>query len=258
VQILLVLASSPLSWTGCESFHLLGYSLGGGLAVSFARYFPHVIRSLTLVAPSGLIRRNHVNWKGKLLYSRGVLPEWLLVGLVKRRLQPNPRTATAATGSEDTSRSITTTPQRQYNSDANGGDNFNDAILSTHRPSVTVADVVSWQLAHHPAFVPAFMSSIREAPIYEQQQAWSVLGRHMAARRSNQNLSPTSQQCGKVLLILGAADPVIVKDELVLDARSVLGDDGLEVVVLDGGHEIAITKGVQIAATAVKFWKNQC
>ncbi|KAK3938450.1 alpha/beta-hydrolase [Diplogelasinospora grovesii] len=255
-QILLVLASSPLPWTGHESFHLLGYSLGGGLAVSFARYFPHLIRSLTLVAPAGLVRRNHVDWKGEVLYSRGLLPEWLRASLVKRRLQP--QKAIADQGSRDAQVvSKEKEALKQYNSDASGGDSFDNAVLSSRRPEVTVAAVFSWQLAHHKGFIPAFMSSIRDAPIYEQKELWSILGRHLAAIRSEVKSSGSSRQKGKVLLVLGATDPVIVKDEVIHDATAVLGEEGMEVVVLDAGHEIVITRSSEIADQAVSFWRAQ-
>mmetsp|Transcript_25674 Transcript_25674/g.77098 ORF Transcript_25674/g.77098 Transcript_25674/m.77098 type:complete len:368 (+) Transcript_25674:234-1337(+) len=37
-----------------DAFHVVGNSLGGGVAVEFARFFPRRVRSLTLVAPVGL------------------------------------------------------------------------------------------------------------------------------------------------------------------------------------------------------------
>ncbi|KAF5260567.1 hypothetical protein FOXYS1_8775, partial [Fusarium oxysporum] len=55
-QVLLALASSPLSWTGSNSLRLIGYSLGGAIAASFAVDFPHMVSSLILLAPAGLIR----------------------------------------------------------------------------------------------------------------------------------------------------------------------------------------------------------
>lgn len=48
-QVLLVLASSRLAWTGDGAFHLVGYSLGGGLAVVVVRYFASMLRSVVVV-----------------------------------------------------------------------------------------------------------------------------------------------------------------------------------------------------------------
>ncbi|KAF3352277.1 hypothetical protein VdG1_09230 [Verticillium dahliae VDG1] len=59
-QLHLALASSPLPWSGADAFHLVGYSLGGAIAASFARHVPHALRSLVLVAPAGLVRPRHL------------------------------------------------------------------------------------------------------------------------------------------------------------------------------------------------------
>ena len=42
-QILLVLTSSPLAWVG-DGFHILGFSMGGGVAADFAVAFPGIPR----------------------------------------------------------------------------------------------------------------------------------------------------------------------------------------------------------------------
>ncbi len=190
-QILLVLASSPLPWTGNNAFHLMGYSLGGAIAASFASYFPHLLRSLTLIAGGGLIRPYHVSWKSKLIYSQGLLPEWFLQRLVKARLTAPASRANGAQAvvTEGTTESefITLDPgaleaqkeshkQKHENSDVNGGDAFDNAVLSRHRPGITVSQVMAWQIRHHQGYIPAFMSSIRHAPIYEQQEDWLRLG----------------------------------------------------------------------------------
>ncbi|GIK06560.1 hypothetical protein Aspvir_002210 [Aspergillus viridinutans] len=66
-QILLVLASSPLSWTGTSAFHIIGFSLGGSIAVAFAAYHATMLRSVTLVCPGGLIRTSHLKPLDKIL-----------------------------------------------------------------------------------------------------------------------------------------------------------------------------------------------
>jgi len=94
-QILLAITSSPLSWTGTSSgspsgFSLLGYSLGGGIAASFASYFPAMVNSLILVAPAGLIRKKHMSVRSRFLYYMGIVPEALLKWAVKKRLEAGP------------------------------------------------------------------------------------------------------------------------------------------------------------------------
>ena len=57
IEILLAITSSPLCWTGSGSgFSLIHYSLGGGIAADFTRYFPEMVKSVVLLAPSALVR----------------------------------------------------------------------------------------------------------------------------------------------------------------------------------------------------------
>jgi hypothetical protein len=120
---------------------------------------------------------------------------------------------------------------------------------------------MGWQLRHHEGFIPAFVSSIRYAPIYDQKEDWHALGQLLAARRERSGWEDTADELpglrgGKILLVLGASDPVIVKEELIHDATAVLGEDGFEAVVLDAGHELVMTKGDEVAAMMANFWKR--
>lgn len=348
--MLLVLASSALPGWGAGGFHLVGYSLGGGLAAAFARHVPHRVASLVLVAGGGLIRADHVGWRARLLYDWDVLPGWLARLLVRRRIRPPAppdKTTTAAavtvTPAAATTISRTTitsatapaalaapavptakdvadidlgvaetggggggarpsplaSPQR--NSDASGGSGFDGAGVSRHwRPGVSVSAVVAWQLDHHAGFVPAFLSTMRHAPIYGPQEHWAVLGELLEerrrARRGGRRMLPQQEEQqqqqhgrdsghvgeevqgggtsgpralgldsdtglstsmglvrGKVLLILGRDDPVVVPDETVEDAERVLGRDGVEAVILAAGHELPMTMADEVANCIHRF-----
>lgn len=254
-MILLVLAGSELAWTGDDGFHLIGYSLGGGLAVAFSRWFPKMVRSLTLVCGGGLIRRDgHVGWKSRLLYSSGYLPESLLHYLIKRRITPAPGSGVVVTdGIREEAKRL---EEEKRESDASGGNSFDNAVLAT---GSTVADVMAWQVREHRGFVKAFMSTIRYAPIYDQVGIWGELGRELARRRdqgSEEGEQIPGLKEGKVLIVVGETDGVIVKEELLEDATRVLGEDGIEVVVVEGGHEVAFTKGEEIGDVVMRFWRG--
>ncbi|KAK8090056.1 hypothetical protein PG997_005017 [Apiospora hydei] len=273
-QILLMLASSQLNW---DSFHLVGYSLGGCLAVAFTRYLPRRVVSLTLIAGAGLIRPHHVDWKGWLLYQSGLLPEALVKWIVRRRIRPDTSSSqTDVMAAESKSSSPSST-----GGDANGGQGFDSAPISRRRPGVSVADVVAHQLDAHAGFVHAFASTMRHAPIYAPQGDWVVLRELLAGARRGRRQQVTtmatmgrSQQektetktktddgeegglvKGKVLLVLGAEDPVIVPEETIEDAVAVLGRDGVEYAVLAAGHELPITQSCEVADVVQAFFRG--
>ncbi|KAK4168643.1 Alpha/Beta hydrolase protein [Cladorrhinum sp. PSN259] len=258
-QILLALASSKLAWTGNDGFHLVGYSLGGGLVIPFARSFPHMVRSVVCIAGGGLIRSEHVSWSSKVLYSTGIFPDWVLEALVRRRLMPSKEAATETKFATEVA--SVKTPKKHKNSDANGGDGWDDAVLLSRRPGHTVSAVMCWQLRHHDGFIPAFMSSIRYAPIYDQRKEWRAFGELLAERRRDAEWEEPGDQLpglrgGRILLVVGSKDPVIVKEELIHDATAVLGEDGFEAVVLNCGHELVMTNSAEVASVVVNFWKH--
>ncbi|KAI1358608.1 alpha/beta-hydrolase [Xylaria arbuscula] len=350
-QILLVLASSPHPWTTTRpttptptsssssspsppGFHLIGYSLGGGLSLSFARYFPHLLRSLVLIAPCGLIRSHHVGWRSWLYYNSGLLPEFLVRYLVRRRIRPKEiekpkpvisaevvgvarevREVAASGGAEDIlvaeeggnnsgqQEMLVQRGRGRGDGDANGGTNFNSAIISKYNHNnnnnsphitTTVSSVVSWQVDQHAGFVHAFLSTIRNAPIYAPQEDWRFLSRILESRRHRHRRSSrkakatgihvitddteteteeeegencekeeeeetgagTGLDGGKICLVLGKDDSVIVTDEIISDAKAVLGPDGVEFVVLDGGHEVPITSSARVAESIEGFWNS--
>lgn len=285
-QIFYVLASSEISWLGDATatttntnttahrekegyeghggFHMMGYSFGGGLAASFASYFPHAVRSVTFIAPGGLMPWNGNSWRTKLLYfTRGIFPENVLQYFVRKRFEPVAPSIKQAALVEQAE---------------TGSDPFDNAVVATRKravgdgtqvqANVTVADVMAWQLRHHRGFIPAVMSAFRYGPIHERYEEWGRLAEFLAVRRRIPK-QPQPRQAGeekgaatklpgllggRVLLVLGSSDPIVREERLVPEMRRVLGEKAVEVVVLDAGHEVAITKGAEIAGAAVEFW----
>ncbi|KAI1437615.1 alpha/beta-hydrolase [Xylaria sp. CBS 124048] len=242
-QILLVLASSPISWT---KFRLIGYSFGGGVCVAFTRYFPHLVRSVCLTAPGGLIRRHHIGFWSWLYHNSGLLPESLVKYLVRRRIRPDPEPVRVTAGSEK---------PINGDRDPNGGPQFNCASVSK-ASKVTVSEVVTWQVDNHEGFVMAFLSSIRNGPVYARQtrEDFECLSEILKRRRSG-SMSDDNEASGKVLLVLGKDDGLIIRDECIEDAYAALGKDGVEVTIFDGGHEFPISAGAAVASSIDKTWR---
>jgi pimeloyl-ACP methyl ester carboxylesterase len=241
-QILLVLSSSPLSWTGDSAFHIIGFSLGGSIAVAFAAYHATMLRSITLVCPGGLIRTSHLKPLDKILYSSTKLvPEWLRLKLFRDSLEPRNGAACADV------------PGEMEDEDDLA---FDDVPIAEDRPQVTVGDVIRWQLGANAGFVRSYLSTLRSALVYRRHdRTWRILADELARRRTGDALPGLTG--GKVCLIVANSDVIVVGDECASDAAEILGTEALETHVLSGGHEIAISRSRDVSSIAMAFWNRK-
>lgn len=238
-QILLALASSPLAWSGDMAFDMIGYSLGGGIIMDFASYFPNLPRSVILIAPGGLLRRMHISLKNKLFYgSSDWLPDWVVDWFITRTLR--------GPGSS--------VPRTRKDGKSHAGDavaaeagEVKPTAAAQEAPSFDAADVVNWSLQHHMGLVKAFVSSIKYAPTHEQQERWRVFASHLQNR---------TDKASKTLLVLGSKDPIVRADEVAHAAKEVLGEDNLSTVVIDAGHEVPMSHAGDIAGVIMGFWNG--
>ena len=266
-QILLVLISSPIPWTGgpANRFGLIGYSLGAGISAAFASHFPYLLDSLTLIAPAGLIRPHNLGRTNRLLYSTGIIPEPILHRAVKRRLKTPLFVRKEPPAAEDSSASEIDARDAVKSEIINLESNDN-VVLSKEHPNITIENAVSHQVDHHNGFVTAFMSSIRHGPITEQHEDWRRIGRGLAEQNQNAGSADSSNseglgegrgnnwKNGKVLIIVGQHDPIIKTDELVEDATEVLGEGNVEFRYIDAGHEAPIKHGDVVVEYLLEFW----
>ncbi|KAJ5095890.1 hypothetical protein NUU61_005246 [Penicillium alfredii] len=243
-QILLALASSPVSWTGAQSgkFSLVGYSLGGGIAAGFASFFPQLLSSLVLLAPAGLVRDSQISFQSRLLYSRGLMPERLLGYLVGRRLRAGPLVGPKPK-SEKLNAADALTEELPTQSAANV------QILSRAYPHINVPSAVAWQVNNHAGFVHAFMSSMRHGPILGQRQwnTWARLGTYLTQSSVSGNPGEKRLSGDKVHILGGSNDAIIIKDELIVDATAALGGNAA-FKFYDAGHEFPSTKYEEVAS----------
>jgi len=229
---------------------MIGYSLGGGIAASFTSYFPNLVESLVLIAPAGLMRSTRIHWTSRFLYG-GFLPRKVVEYLVWRRLGGIDASSSASQNATDEGNKITpiqAVEQETPSHPALAPDS--SARISPRRPSVSIANVVAWQLHHHAGFVASFVSSIQHAPISAQHDIWRRIATcQISALPSTQRLLE-----GKVLLLLAKDDNVVIADEMSQDAQSALGPDAVEIKILDGGHELPVTDAELVAQTILDFW----
>lgn len=145
-QILYALYSSPESWA---RFNLVGYSLGGAVATSFAATMPGRIETLVLIAPAGILRLSKVALLSRLAIT-GYLPEAMATWMAKRRMGKRIMTA------EQSKAAVDPADRSQV---------------------IDIPAVMEWQGRSHPGFIGSFMSSLKYAPLYDRQEEWAQVGK---------------------------------------------------------------------------------
>lgn len=253
-QILLVLSSSKLAWTGPNRFTMIGYSMGGGISAAFTSYFPSLVETLILIAPAGLMRPSHITTSSKLVYGN-MLPRSLVNYYVGRRMRRSP-TASARSGNpEATSRTgaIEAAESEVLEHPAHAANSL--APIFAGRPRISPAHAVEWQLDAHPGFLAVFISSIQHAPITGEHDRWKLIGSRQAAGKASSDPEKTQMlKEGRVLILLGKQDNVVIADEVEADATEALGVENVSVVKLDGGHDLPIVNAQGCVDAMMGFW----
>ncbi|TKA32565.1 hypothetical protein B0A50_01673 [Salinomyces thailandicus] len=256
-QILLVLSSSKLAWMGGgERFTLMGYSLGGGISAAFTADFPEMVGSLVSIAPSGLIRPGNITVSSKLIYG-GLLPSGLVNYFVGRRLRGNPKASALSSANPEatTTGAVSAAESEVPGHPAHAADS--SALIFPGRAAISPANAVAWQVDAHPGFLPAFVSSIKHAPVTGQHARWKRIGDRQAARRASAEpeKAPAALRELKTLVLLGEQDTVIVADEVGPDTVKVMGAENVEVVRLEGGHDLPIVNASGCVDAVIGFWR---
>lgn len=250
-QALCVLASSPLSWTGDEALDVMGYSLGGGIAVHFATTFPAMVRSVVLLAPAGMIRAENFGLAARVVFRSGWVPEGVLEVISRWRLKRpiadaakrKPRAAGAAAASKvvlpgDKMVEATVTSEivdeKTTTTTTGAGEGPNELQKN-------VLKFVNWQVEHHAGFVSAFMSTLRFAPMLGQHIAWAKL-----AHRKPKT----------VCLIFGEGDEIVNEEDYREDVAPLLGGDDHVVWAksVGGRHDFPMVHPEETLKRIFEFW----
>jgi hypothetical protein len=218
-----------------------------------------MLSSLVLLAPAGMLRDSHISLQTRLLYSQTLIPESVLVSLVSMRLRAGPLVRSKK-GIEKKATEEKNSAPKEKTVDADDAltqelSTTEQQLLSRAYPNVTSPGAVNWQVRHHQGFVPAFMSSMRHAPILREKQleSWSRLGRFLTQRKQQQDKELPGLRHDKVLICCGVADTIIIKDDLIPDATAAL-EGNVQFRIFNAGHEFPSTKYEELAEQLVEFW----
>ncbi|KAI8946072.1 Alpha/Beta hydrolase protein [Xylaria longipes] len=239
-QILLVLASSPLAWTGNNAFSLIGYSLGGGIAVNFAVTFPDMVESLILLSPAGLIRPENIGRFSRLVFTSGLVPERLLAWMTKSRLR-SPIDNAVSKRRPTTSKALLPVEEKEDFVDVAVQEAVDPLTQESPTPfELEVVSFVHWSLDYNEGFVPSMMSTMRYAPLMEQQQYWRLLAK---------------RKPGTTAVLIGRDDNLVQREDYEEDALPLIGGrDNVFWRIVPGAHNFPFTHPHSALKAIYEFW----
>lgn len=248
-QALMVMASSPLAWTGeAARVKVVGYSMGGGVAAHLVAAFPGGVESLVLLAPAGLIRYEKFGRVANWVFRSGMVPERVLAVLTRRRLQRPIASGAKGRGEGQSGKGGEEEPLVGGSEErgpvgvalAEAADG--DAGKPAMRLEVRVLRYVQWAVKHHPGFVPAFMGSIRDAPLMGQHETYKKLGETKVP----------------VAVVFGRKDTVVDEKGYREDGCMELlgGEQRVTWKAVDGGHDFPMTHAEEVVEIMEDFWKG--
>ncbi len=240
MQILFATASSPISWTGSEAFSIVAFSLGGGITMSFSSFFPNLVESIILLAPVGILRYLPKEYENPYFHYHHFVPYSYLRRMVGSLLGVNSSPVPL-----DCSRSDT---------EDQAGFEVSQATKSIDEGLIDVPAIVQWQFDHHRGFVHSFISTIEHGPLMHQHTDWericSVIKGH-----SGQNSSRSRLLNGKILVVFGDTDGIVIAEEVSADLSKMIG--GPEHVTfrsVPGGHGFPVPSCGEIVKHISEFW----
>ena len=245
LQVLFALASSELPWMGSSSggFRVVGFSLGGAIAMSFAAEFPYLVNSIVLLAPGGILRRLPPEYEWFCLRY-----PWLFSRNYLRRRVGQVLGVHVDRKHKGTVRDETDPPRNGATQD------------SSLDECPDVAGIVQWQFDHHLGFIHSFIDTIRQRPAMHQHHDWQqvcdiIKGTKHGCRPGSKSPSPLHNR--KLLVIIGADDSIVLGAEIEADLQAMFGSDADKHLLVEstpGTHGFPVPNCKSIVDTMMKLW----
>ena len=245
MQILIAVTSSPLSWTGTASngFSILGFSLGGGITMSFAAHFPSLVNSIILLAPGGILRSLPIDYETTFFRYPGLVPSTYLRRLVGKVLNVD-RGSSQYPWAKAKSTFLNQTEVKTTGESK-----------PLEAPAVDVPAVVQWQFDYHQGFIHSFVNTIQHGPLQHQHAEWKKVCESIKRGTPGSSL-PCRIQNSKILVIFGDADAVVVGKEVSEDLGQMLGGaEHVEFHTVPGSHSFPVPSCEEVVKHISDFWK---
>ena len=238
MQIFFAAASSSISWTGAGSggFSIVGFSLGGGIAMTFAADFCYLVNSIILLAPGGIIRHLPADYTNIFFRCPFLLSPSYLKKLVGKILGVQVSNSAVGYGGHH-DQSVMTSKIAQ------GADTGGKKFLD-------IPGIVQWQFDNHRGFIHSFVSNIQHGPIQFQHSDWRRVCR--IVKGDTTQTPPSSHHCklfnSKILVVFGDADSIVLAKDVSADMLRMFGDsEHVEFKTVAGDHGFPVPNCDEVA-----------
>ncbi|KAI0467780.1 Alpha/Beta hydrolase protein [Xylaria cf. heliscus] len=236
-QILLALASSPLSWLGNGAkFSIVAFSLGGPISLSFTGAYPEAVRSLVLLGPAGLLRNLPEGYEDPLMHHPETAPSPDAIREKVRQIL-----GVASSGPPPNIQ-----PGQKGSNPLGVGPSRVNKIFD-------MGALFQWQFDYHQGHVHSFQDTVRFGPLRGRQDLWGKVCDIIAGRTRPDSALHNS----KLLVFFGRDDDVVVGEETVEDILKFLPPEHLQVEYLPGGHGFPYPNSQKITETILSFWGSK-
>ena len=245
-QIFFALVSSKLSWTGAHSggFSIVGFSLGGGITMSFVAHFPYLVNSIVLLAPGGILRYIPTEYQNPIFHYASLVPAEYLRRVVGKLLGVS--MSKEAERNMDNVGEYATRPEDIRKASAND------------KSTPDIPGIVQWQFDNHRGFCYSFANTIQHGPIMNQDLDWIkvcdiIKGKCSASQTSHKRSKLWNS---KLLVIFGDDDGVVVADDVSKDLNQMLGGaEHLSIEIVPGGHGFPVPGCDEVVKHICRFWQ---
>ena len=212
--------------------------------MAFAAYFPHLINSVVLLGPGGILRSKPRIYDSIFFRFSWLFPSWYLGKLIGRYLGVYFRDLPY---DRPTVKDAITNQNNQEMAEQSGGTPF---------PPSDIPAITRWQVENHKGFIHGFLNTSQNGPITCQHADWARVGALLQDKGCEKSLTPNRLKSQKLLVILGDADDIVRADEFSHDLTSIFGNSSYaEIETVPGTHGFPVPCSQEVVERIWKFWK---
>lgn len=225
---------------------MIGFSLGGGITMSFVAHFPYLIRSIILLAPSGIIRSLPKGYGSVFFRYSTIVPSSYLRRLVGNILGAKLGMAPQICPVSKVS------PAHESESQIS-----KDSALRA-KQFTNVSKVMQWQFDNHRGFLHSFVNSSQHGPVWHQESDWKKVCEIIKGERKPPEYQSYHLQNSKILFIFGDSDEIIIRKEIIKDFELMLGGSkNAEFTVVPGDHSFPVLSSKEVVRHISDFWEAE-